>query len=149
MATFRRKRKVLPKLCFQLCSAINCFLNWKWFIFISFRVLFCFCSSWINLASVPPLWFLLSPKSLSIFKKWKCKIFVIFNSHSLQVVFVRNHVLLENCVVSLETHTFVSVLREKQERTVRKQVGKTFKFVAERKSLPLHLIYFAIFPALN
>ena len=57
--------------------------------------------------------------------------------------------LLENCVVSLETHTFVSVLQEKQERTVRKQVGKTFKFVAERKSLPLHLIYFSIFPALN
>ena len=62
---------------------------------------------------------------------------------------MRKHVLLENCVVSLETHTFVSVLQGKQERTVRKQVGKTVKFVAERKSLPLHLIHFAIFPALN
>ena len=43
---------------------------------------------------------------------------------------MRNHVLLENCVVSLEPHTFVSVLREKQEQIVRKQVGTTFKFVA-------------------
>ena len=48
---------------------------------------------------------------------------------------MRNHVLLENCVVSLETHTFVSVLREKQEQTVRKQVGTNFKFVAEKVTL--------------
>ena len=45
---------------------------------------------------------------------------------------MRNRVLLENCVVSLEPHTFVSVLQEKQEQIVRKQVGTTFRFVAEK-----------------
>ena len=45
---------------------------------------------------------------------------------------MRNRVLLENCVVRLEPHTFVSVLQEKQEQIVGKQVGTTFRFVAEK-----------------
>ena len=59
---------------------------------------------------------------------------------------MKNNVLMGNCVLSLEPHTFVSVLKGKQEKSVRKQVGTTFKFVAEKKPLPLHLIHFAIFP---
>ena len=48
---------------------------------------------------------------------------------------MRNCVLLENLVASLEKHTSVSVLQEKQEQTVRKQVGTTFKVLPEEKSL--------------
>ena len=62
---------------------------------------------------------------------------------------MRNDVLIGNHVLSLEPHTFVSVLKGKQEKSVRKQVGTTFKLVAEKKPLPLHLIHFAIFPTLN
>ena len=61
---------------------------------------------------------------------------------------MRNHELLENLVASLEKHTSVSVLQEKQEQTVRKQVGTTYKVLPEEKSLSLHLIHFTIFPAL-
>ena len=60
-----------------------------------------------------------------------------------------NHVVMEHRVVSLETNTFVSVLREIKEQTVWKKVRTTFKFVADKKPLPLHWIHFAIFPALN
>ena len=62
---------------------------------------------------------------------------------------MRNHVQMENHVFSLEPLTFVSVLKGKQEKSVREQVGTTFKFVAEKKPLPLHLIHFAIFLTLN
>ena len=62
---------------------------------------------------------------------------------------MKNNVLMGNCVLSLEPHTFVSVLKGKEEKSVRKQVGTTFKFVAEKKPLPLRLIHFAIFPTLN
>ena len=55
---------------------------------------------------------------------------------------MRNHVLLQNRVASLEKHTSVSVLREKQEQTARKQVGTTFKVLLEEKSLSLNLIHF-------
>ena len=48
---------------------------------------------------------------------------------------MRNRVLLENLVASLEKHTSVSVLQEKQEQTARKQVGTTFKVLPEEKSL--------------
>ena len=60
-----------------------------------------------------------------------------------------NHVPMEHHVVGLETNTFVSVLREKKEQTVWKKVRRTFKFVADKKPLPLHLIHFAIFPGLH
>ena len=60
-----------------------------------------------------------------------------------------NHVPMEHHVVSLETNTFVSVLREKKEQTVWKKVRTTFKFVADKKPLPSHLIHFAIFPGLH
>ena len=62
---------------------------------------------------------------------------------------MRNHVLLENRVASLEKHTSVSVLREKQEQTARKQVGTTFKVLPEEKSLSLHLIHFYYPPSLT
>ena len=62
---------------------------------------------------------------------------------------MKNNVLMGNCVLSLESHTFVSVLKGKEEKSVRKQVGTTFKLVAEKKPLPLRLIHFAIFPTLN
>ena len=48
---------------------------------------------------------------------------------------MRNRVLLENLVASLEKHTSASVLQEKQEQTVRKQVGTTIKVLPEEKSL--------------
>lgn len=48
---------------------------------------------------------------------------------------MRNCVLLENLVASLEKHTSVSVLQEKQEQTVRRHVGTTFKVLPEEKSL--------------
>ena len=73
---------------------------------------------------------------------------MIFNSHSLLVVFVRNRVLLENLVASLEKHSSVSVLQEKEEQTVRKRVGTTFKVLPEEKSLSLHLIHFYYPPSL-
>ena len=73
---------------------------------------------------------------------------MIFNSHSLLVVFVRNRVLLENLVARLEKHSSVSVLQEKQEQTVGKQVGTTFKVLPEEKSLSLHLIHFYYPPSL-
>ena len=58
---------------------------------------------------------------------------------------MRNDVLMGNRVLSLEPHTFVSVLKGKQEKSVRKQVGTTFKFVAEKKPLLLHLIHLLSF----
>ena len=61
---------------------------------------------------------------------------------------MRNRVLLENLVASLEKHSSVSVLQEKQEQTVRKRVGTTFKVLAEEKSLSLHLIHFYYLPSL-